>query len=155
LKESKNNRDCHFIYQHGTNKKKDIYIAKYLDVVMKNGSLTIVAQVYQSMRLLFTKPCSSARFYGYEFKDLDPITRDLAAENVIAKMYAFPNITELNMENCSAPQLGLLKFLNCTLPVDSLQAQTVPKFQEVCQEKYDAWEGIAIRHTMTGGSSLY
>jgi hypothetical protein len=159
LKTTKNNRDCHFIYQHGTNRKKDIVIVKFLDVVQNkdrtDGPLMIVGQAYRCMRILFTKPCSSARFYGYEFKDLDPIKREFVADNVIGKMYAYPNVSELNSGNSSTEQVGLLKFLNCTLPVDSPKAPEVPDFTKLCQQDFSAWEGIAIRHTISGGSSLY
>jgi hypothetical protein len=168
LKESKKNRDCHFIYQWGDLGHGEITIVKYLDVVKNDrDEILIIGQEYLHMEPLFLSPCNSARFHAYKFKTLSPIKREYAARNVIGKMYALPSVDEINPDRPSFPgdeepvevepeKLHLLKYLGSSVPVGSKHAVPAPNFEEVCKMHYDAWEGIALRHSFDGSpASLY
>jgi hypothetical protein len=167
LKESKKNRDCHFIYKWGLS-HGDIKVVKYLDVVAtSSGQLLIIGQEYLDVEPLFHSPCNSIRFYALKFKKLSPTKREYAVEDVIAKMYAFPSVDEINPAppilpdgeepvEVEAEKLYFLKYLNSTVPRGSRYAVAAPNLEEICKMHFDAWEGIALRHSFDGSvASLY
>jgi hypothetical protein len=158
LKATKNNRDCHFIYQFGTDIRYDVVIGKFLDVVEseRTGRLVIVGQEYKEKGLIFQHPgdpCDSDRFYGFKFWDLSPITNtEFEVTNVVGKMYAFPDRDLIkadkgNTESQIAEKLKLVKYMATVLPKDAPQAPPPPNFRKLCESHFDAWEGFAVQHT--------
>jgi hypothetical protein len=171
LKKSKKNRDCHFIYNYGTNPRKDFWVAKFLDVKKnKNtGEITIIGQVFEKVEMLFTKdPCDSDRFFALKFQQLSSVIRKFEPENVIGKMYAVPSIDELdkttdgglNVQNGADEALKmqlLCKYLTSGINKKAKIAPAVPNLDDAARLHFDAWEGIGLRHTFDGSAaaSLY
>jgi hypothetical protein len=154
LKKTKNNRDCHFIYNCGPDRRRDVVVAKFLDVISdeETGDLVIIGQQYLTKDMLFAFPCQSDRFYGFTFKHLSPKEEKFDVANVVGKMYAAP-CTDAVFENGhdtdsqKIEKLKLKKYLTAPLPRDAPIAPKAPNFYKLCEAHFDAWEGMAIQHS--------
>jgi hypothetical protein len=156
LNTTKNNVNCHFIYNFGPDARRDVAIVKFLDVFEHEvtGRLMIKGQQYLQKECLFMYPCKSDRFYGFKFFDLSPRIENFEVGNVVGKMYAVPCIDEIRVPMQVQPndvenveKNKLLKYLAAPQPKNAPQSPPAPDFRELCKAHFDAWEGMAIQHT--------
>jgi hypothetical protein len=153
LTTSENNRDCHFVYQDGPDPRRDVVIGKFMDVIEKDdGRLVVVGQQYKEKDYLFKVPCGSDRFYGFKFWDLCATKEDFELADIVAKMYAIPDMAKIKTEDKDTEsevteKAKLAKYLCAALPRNAPKAPPAPNFRIVCGAHFDCWEGMAVQHT--------
>lgn len=166
LKPTKKNRDCHFIYQYGTD-RTEFQVAKYLHSYDRDdgtGDIVVVGQLYRRVEPLFQKPCNSTLFYALKFWDLNPESQTFEASDIKGKIYAVPSVDEIELghhddvtDSDLIMKSQLVAYLNSSLPNTARNAPVQPKFDEVAKLHFDAWEGIGLRHIFdgSGAATLY
>jgi hypothetical protein len=163
LKKTKNNRDCHFIYQYGT-ARTEFRVVKYIDSCIVEDfdrkDIVVRGQSYRQVEPLFTHPCNSDLFHALKFWDLNPETEEFEAGDIKGKMYAVPSVDDIELgsndvgdNNEILLKSQLMAYLSSSLPGTAKNAPVQPKMEDVAKLNYDAWVGIGLRHCFDGSAS--